>query len=115
MNKGWIYVGLTSLFELVWILGFNIASVWWHWIFIVGFILVDFYFLTKACQVLPTGTVYAVFAAIGTLGTSLMDVFIFNETINAGKIFFIVILIIGVAGLKMADSLEEQKIQEGMK
>lgn len=115
MNKGWIYVGLTSFFELVWILGFNIASVWWHWIFIVGFILVDFYFLTKACQVLPTGTVYAIFAAIGTLGTSLMDVFIFNETINAGKIFFIVILIIGVAGLKMADSLEEQKIQEGMK
>jgi len=115
MNKGWIYVGLTSFFELVWILGFNIASVWWHWIFIVGFIFVDFYFLTKACQVLPTGTVYAIFAAIGTLGTSLMDVFIFNETINAGKIFFIVILIIGVAGLKMADSLEERKIQEGMK
>ena len=115
MNKGWIYVGLTSFFELVWILGFNIASVWWHWIFIVGFIFVDFYFLTKACEMLPTGTVYAIFAAIGTLGTSLMDVFIFNETINAGKIFFIVILIIGVAGLKMADSLEEQKIQEGMK
>ncbi|HLR72865.1 MAG TPA: QacE family quaternary ammonium compound efflux SMR transporter, partial [Pseudogracilibacillus sp.] len=34
MSKGWIYVGLTSFFELVWILGFNIASVWWHWIFI---------------------------------------------------------------------------------
>lgn len=58
---------------------------------------------------------YAVFAAVGTLGTSLMDVFIFNEAINAGKVFFIVILIVGVAGLKMADSLEEQKLQEGVK
>lgn len=115
MNKGWLFVGLTSFFELIWILGFNIATVWWHWIFIIGFIVIDFYFLTKACELLPTGTVYAVFAAVGTLGTSLMDVFIFNEAINAGKVFFIVILIVGVAGLKMADSLEEQKLQEGVK
>jgi len=111
VSKGWIYVGLTSFFELVWILGFNIASVWWHWIFIIGFIFIDFYFLTKACEQLPTGTVYAVFAGVGTLGTTLMDVLIFNETINGGKIFFIIILILGVVGLKMADSIEEQKIQ----
>lgn len=44
MNKGWLFVGLTSFFELIWILGFNIATVWWHWIFIIGFIVIDFYF-----------------------------------------------------------------------
>ncbi|MCG3089486.1 DMT family transporter [Sporosarcina cyprini] len=109
MNKSWIYVAMTSFFELVWIYGFNVASVWWHWIPIVFFILVDFYYLSKACENLPTGTVYAVFAAVGTIGTALMDVFLFGETLSGGKIFFIAILVAGVIGLKIADGIEEKK------
>lgn len=107
MNKSWIYVGLTSFFELVWILGFNIASAWWHWVFIVMFIFVDFYFLTKACENLQTGTVYAIFAGIGTIGTALMDVFIFNAPLSLGKILFLLILVMGVIGLKLSDGKEE--------
>src|SRR5699024_3366342 len=115
MSKAWSYVILTSIFELIWIYGFNVANAWWHWIFIILFIIVDFYFLTKACELLPTGTVYAIFAGAGTLGTTLMDVFLFNETINIGKIIFIIILVIGVAGLKIADGIEEKKVLKGMK
>ena len=109
MSKAWMYVALTSFFELVWIFGFITASQWWHWIFIVGFIFIDFHFLTKACEGLPTGTVYAVFAGIGTVGTSLMDVLFFGEHISLGKIFFIFILVLGVAGLKIADGIDEKK------
>lgn len=109
MNKSWIYVALTSFFELVWIFGFNIASEWWHWVPIIVFIVFDFHFLAKACENLPTGTVYAIFAAIGTVGTALMDVFLFGETLGVGKIFFIAILVIGVIGLKLADDAEEKK------
>lgn len=115
MNKAWGYVALTSFFELVWIYAFNVVSVWWQWIFIIGFIIVDFYFLTKACELLPTGTVYAVFAGVGTLGTSLMDVFLFGEEINLGKIIFIIILVAGVSGLKIADGIEEKKALKGMR
>lgn len=115
MNKAWGYVALTSFFELVWIYGFNTASQWWHWIFIVGFILIDFHFLTKACETLPTGTVYAVFAGVGTIGTSLMDVLFFGEHISLAKVFFIFILVVGVAGLKVADGLDEKKALKGVK
>lgn len=115
MNKGWLYVALTSFFELVWIYLFNVASIWWHWIFIIMFIIIDFHFLTKACQRLPTGTVYAIFAAIGTLGTALMDVFLFNEQLTISKIMFIIILITGVIGLNMAESTEEKKALRGIK
>lgn len=114
MSKPWIYVALTSFFELVWIFGFNVASEWWHWIFIVTFIFVDFYFLTKACQSLPTGTVYAVFAGVGTVGTALMDVFIFGGSLGIGKIIFIIILVIGVIGLNMADKIDEEKAMKGL-
>ena len=114
LSKPWIYVALTSFFELVWILGFNVASEWWHWILIVTFIFVDFYFLTKACQSLPTGTVYAVFAGVGTVGTALMDVFIFGGSLGIGKIIFIIILVIGVIGLNMADKIDEEKATKGL-
>lgn len=114
MEKKWLYVGLTSFFELVWLYGFNVASSWWHWIFIVTFIFIDFHFLTKACEELPTGTVYAIFAGIGTVGTALMDVYIFGGSLSTGKILFIIILVIGVIGLNLADKIEEEKNQKGI-
>lgn len=77
MNKAWIYVMFTCLFELFWVFGFNVATTWWHWIIVIAIIITDFYFLSKACETLPTGTVYAIFAAGGTVGTALMDIFIF--------------------------------------
>lgn len=104
---------IDELFELVWIYGFNVASSWWHWIFIVIFIIIDFHYLTKACELLPTGTVYAIFAGVGTVGTALMDVFFFGGSLGIGKIIFIVILVIGVIGLNLADKIEEEKREKG--
>lgn len=103
MNKAWIYVACTSLAELVWIYGFNAASTWWHWVFIIAFLCADLHFLAKACETLPTGTVYAIFAATGTIGTALMDVFLFDRTLGFGKILFMILIIAGVIGLKLTD------------
>lgn len=103
MNKAWIYVFLTSLFELIWLFGFNVASEWWHWIFILTFIYFDLQFLAKACEGLPTGTVYAVFAAAGTIGTVLMDAFLFDVPVTSSKLFFIGVVLVGVIGLNLSD------------
>ncbi|MFP7334258.1 SMR family transporter [Shouchella clausii] len=104
MKNGWFYVGLTCLFELFWVFGFNVATVWWHWAIIVAIILIDFHFLSRACETLPTGTVYAVFAAIGTVGTALMDIFIFGGAFSIAKGLFMALLVIGVVLLKLADN-----------
>ncbi|API92182.1 MULTISPECIES: DMT family transporter [Virgibacillus] len=112
MNKSWIYVILTSVFELIWIYGFNIASTWWHWVFIISAILLDLHFLSKACEGIPTGTVYAIFAAAGTVGTALMDVYIFDGSLSMGKIFFMFLLVVGVIGLKLFDAPNQSAKQE---
>ncbi|ARC29693.1 hypothetical protein IEK_04517 [Bacillus toyonensis] len=106
-NKAWLYVILTCIFEIFWVFGFNTAHTWWHWGVIVGVIAVDFHFLSKACEHLATGTVYAVFAGAGTVGTFLMDVFLFGGSFSVGKLFFIVMVVAGVIGLKLADNKEE--------
>ena len=112
MNKSWIFVILTSICELLWIFGFNVASTWWHWAIIIPIIAVDFWFLAKACEGLPTGTVYAIFAAAGTVGTALMDVFLFDQTFTTMKVVFIIIIVIGVMMLNIADTLSERKQQK---
>lgn len=112
MNKGWIYVILTSLFELFWVFGFNVANSWWHWMIIVPMIIIDFYFLSKACESLPTGTVYAIFAAAGTVGTALMDIFIFGGEFSAAKGLFMGLLVIGVIALKISDNVPETESTE---
>ncbi|WP_085494034.1 DMT family transporter [Paenibacillus aquistagni] len=112
MNRSWLYVVLTCLFELLWVYGFNVANSWWHWVIIVGIIAVDFHFLAKACENLPTGTVYAIFAGAGTVGTALMDVWLFNESLSAAKMGFMIILIAGVIGLKLADQAAEARQKE---
>lgn len=111
-TKYWIYVALTSIFELIWIYGFNVASAWWHWIFIIIFIMFDLHFLAKAVEGLPGGTVYAIFAGVGTIGTFLMDVYLFGEHINAVNILFIVLIVTGVIGLKLADDIAKKKEKE---
>ncbi|HEY4552907.1 MAG TPA: SMR family transporter [Bacillaceae bacterium] len=113
MSKSWLYVALTSLFELIWVFGFNTAHLWWHWMLVIGVILIDFHFLAKACEHLPTGTVYAVFAGAGTAGTALMDVYLFGGHFSFGKIAFIAIIAAGVIGLKLADNKTSEENTEG--
>ncbi|MDK6862520.1 DMT family transporter [Nosocomiicoccus ampullae] len=110
MNKAWIYVFLTSFFELVWIYGFNVASAWWHWAILVPIIILDFLILSKACESLPTGTVYAVFAAAGTVGTALMDIYLFDEVFTIEKGFFIGLLVIGVIALNLTDDTNKKEV-----
>ncbi|WP_188454777.1 DMT family transporter [Virgibacillus oceani] len=109
MNKSWIYVILTSLFELLWVYGFNTAHEWWHWLLIICAVPLDLHFLAKACESLPTGTVYAIFAAAGTVGTALMGVYVFNENLTTSKIIFMAILVAGVIGLKLSDGRDWDK------
>ncbi|MEH7335015.1 SMR family transporter [Neobacillus drentensis] len=113
MNKAWIYVALTCLFELMWVYGFNVADSWWQWAIIIGIILIDFHFLPKACQSLPTGTVYAIFSGVGTIGTVLMDVFLFDQSFSGAKLLFVAIIILGVIGLNLADNQQEKAALKG--
>ncbi|MBQ0139082.1 MAG: QacE family quaternary ammonium compound efflux SMR transporter [Kurthia sp.] len=111
MNKSWLFVVLTCLAELIWIYGFNVASTWWHWVIIIPIIIIDFWILAKACEGLPTGTVYAIFAAAGTVGTALMDVYLFGGSLAGEKIIFIGVIVLGVILLNVADVLAERKVR----
>jgi quaternary ammonium compound-resistance protein SugE len=54
---------------------------------------------------LPTGTVYAIWVGIGAVGTLVAGTIIFEERATVMKIFFALLIIIGIAGLQMTSGV----------
>ena len=110
MNRSWLSIVIAAIFEVMWVIGLKHASNPLEWLGTCVAIFVSFYLMIKAGEKIPVGTVYAVFVGLGTTGTILVDALIFKQPISVMTIFFVVILIIGVIGLKLSS---DDKTQEG--
>ena len=108
MNKEWLKIFIAAIFEVCWVIGLKHASDFWSWAGTVLSIIVSFYVIITAGRHLPVGTVYAVFVGLGTTGTVLSEIFIFGEPFNFAKIALIVVLLIGVIGLKIVTPDEKE-------
>ena len=100
----WIFLLLAALFEVSWAIamkysnGFSvlIPSI----VTVVGYIL-SAIFLSLALRQLPLGTAYAMWTGVGILGTTILGVFLFNEKLNIPQIICVLVIVIGIAGLKL--------------
>ncbi|MCH7322049.1 multidrug efflux SMR transporter [Solibacillus sp. MA9] len=107
MTKYWLLVFLAGLIEIGWAMGLKYAHTIPLWIGVIALIVLSFYILIIATNKLPVSTVYAVFTGIGTAGTVIVETLLFNEPFSMTKISFIVLLLVGVIGLKMLSSEKE--------
>ncbi len=64
-------------------------------------IVTSFYFFARALKYLPVGTAYAIFTGLGAAGTAVIGMMFLNESISLMKIFFIILLISSIIGLKL--------------
>ena len=74
------------------------------YLWFTGFLIATFIsmlLLVKATQNLPIGTAYAVWTGIGAVGTVLVGILVFREPASFWRLFFIVMLISSIIGLKM--------------
>jgi multidrug transporter EmrE-like cation transporter len=56
----------------------------------------------RRCQAdLPQATAYAVWVGIGALGAAILGVVLFKEPVNAGRVVFLVLLLVSIVGLKL--------------
>lgn len=109
MNKYWFAVIFAGLLETVWVSGLAHSSNVLEWIGTFLAIVVSFVMLIMATKKLPIGTVYAVFTGLGTVGTVLVEIFLFGYPASVAKIILILVLLTGVIGLKLVsgDSSED--------
>ncbi|MUK89972.1 QacE family quaternary ammonium compound efflux SMR transporter [Ornithinibacillus sp. L9] len=100
MNKAWLFVFGAGIFEIGWVVGLKYANTWWSWGLTVVAIYACMHLLLIASKRLPVGTTYVVFTGMGTTGTVLLDMLVFGEPFQVAKLLLIVVLLIGVIGLK---------------
>ena len=111
MNKDWFKVVVAAFFEVLWVIGLKHADNFWAWTGTIIAIIISFYVMIMAGRKLPVGTVYAVFVGLGTAGTVFSEILFFGEPFKLEKILLILVLLVGVIGLKL---VTEEKVQEGV-
>lgn len=57
--------------------------------------------LTRAIEILPMGTAYAVWTGIGAIGTVLVGIVFFQEPATFWRLFFLSTLVLSIVGLKV--------------
>jgi len=109
MNRSWYLLMLAVPFEVMWVAGFKHADDLITWAGTVAAVLISFYLVITASAKLPVGTVYAVFTGLGTAGTVLAEMFLFDEPVTLIKLLLIALLLTGVLGLKMVSGPSKSK------
>ena len=100
----WVYLFIAGLTEIAWAIGLKQTHGWtrlWPSVITAVLMVVSFAFLSLALKTLPIGTAYAVWTGIGAVGTAIVGIYFFGEPRDAVRIFCIVLIIAGVAGLKV--------------
>ncbi len=100
----WLILFLAGLFEVGWAIGLKysdgftqvVPSIWTVISMIISVVL-----LGIAMKTLPVGTAYAVWVGIGTVGTIILGIYLFEESANLLKIISIALIITGIIGLKL--------------
>jgi len=100
----WIHLFIAGLFEIGWAIGLKYTNgftkLWPSVITIIGMVL-SFYFLSTAVKSIPIGTAYAVWTGIGAVGTAILGIILFGESKEVIRLFFILLIIVGIIGLKI--------------
>lgn len=100
----WFILLLAGVFEVTWAFfmklseGFSkpLPTV----VTVVGYIL-SAVFLSMALKKLPLGTAYAMWTGFGIVGTTLLGIAVFHETLSWPQILCVAVIVCGIVGLKV--------------
>ncbi len=103
----WIYLAIAGILEIGWAIGLKYTegfSKLWPSVATIGCMIVSFAFLSQALKTIPVGTGYAVWTGIGTVGTAILGMALFNEPRDASRVLCIFLILAGISGLKILSS-----------
>ena len=100
----WLYLILAGLLEVVWAtsmkLSESFSKLGYSIVTIAGMIL-SFVFLARALKELPMSLAYPIWTGIGAVGTVIVGVVFLKDQLSPLAYLFLVLVIIGIIGLKM--------------
>jgi quaternary ammonium compound-resistance protein SugE len=100
----WIWLTLAGLLEVVWAVGLKYTDGFTRPLpsaVTLAAMAASVYFLALAVRTIPIGTGYAVWTGIGAVGVAILGMILFGEARNLLRILCILLIIAGIAGLKI--------------
>jgi quaternary ammonium compound-resistance protein SugE len=99
----WLVLFVAGLFEVGWAIGLKYTNGFTRPLptLLTGAALVaSMVLLGIAVRDLPLGTAYAVWTGIGTIGTVILGIYLFDEPATTIRLVCIALIVTGIAGLK---------------
>ena len=100
----WIILFLAGLFEVGWAVGLKYTDGFtrpWPTLATAVSMAIGLWLLGIAMKSLPLGTAYAVWVGVGTIGTVMLGIVLFNEPVNALRLISVGLILAGIIGLKL--------------
>ena len=119
-NPAWLYLLLASVMEVCWNYSLKYTSVakikaidWSHFftgsagivalvpaICYVAFGVANVFFFSKALNVIPASTAFAIWMGVALVGIKLVDTLVLKEAFQWVHVFYIGCILVGIIGLK---------------
>ncbi|RZK25116.1 MAG: hypothetical protein EOO63_16475 [Hymenobacter sp.] len=119
-NPAWLYLFLASIMEVCWNYSLKYTSVAkikaidWSQFFTssagiltllpaigyVGFGVANVFFFSKALNVIPASTAFAIWMGIALVGIKIVDTLVLKEAFQWAHVFYIGCILVGIIGLK---------------
>lgn len=121
----WFFLLIASLFEVAWTLSLKfldfkkLKEADWNSFFtrkenfvlllpLAGYIifgLLNSYFFSIAMKSIPASTAMAIWLGMALIGIKIIDVVFFKEMLPPSQVFYVLLIIIGVIGLKISSQI----------
>lgn len=103
----WIQLLFAGVLEVVWATTMKASEGFtrlWPTVITLITMIISFGLLSRAMKVLPLGTAYGVWTGIGAVGSVILGIVLYGESTAALRLFFVALIVIGIAGLRMVPS-----------
>ncbi len=100
----WVWLTLAGLLEIVWAVGLKCTEGFTRLVpsAVTALAMIgSVYLLALAVRAIPIGTAYAVWTGIGAVGVAILGMVLFGEPKDALRIGSILLIVLGIAGLKL--------------
>ena len=100
----WVYLMLAGLLEVGWAIGLKYTDGFTRLLpsLLTGAAMVgSMVLLATAVRTLPIGTAYAIWTGVGASGAAILGIILFDESRDAARLCFLVLLIVALIGLRV--------------
>jgi len=101
----WLLLFFAGLFEIAWAIGLKYSEGFtrlWPSVVTIAALVISFVLLGLSLRQLPLGTAYAIWTGIGAMGTVVLGILLFGESVSPLRLMSIGLIVLGIIGLKLS-------------